>query len=162
MFIVMEYSRGRPSRRRSSAAPGDRRAVDIAIQIAQGLAKAHEHGIVHRDIKPANIMVTHDGVAKIVDFGLAKLRGQSMLTRAGSTPGTIAYMSPEQALGSKVDQRTDIWSLGVVLYEMLTGHRPFASDVEEALIYAIRNDEPPPCGTCDPTFRQPLRRSRGK
>jgi non-specific serine/threonine protein kinase len=121
-------------------------SINITIQIARGLQKAHEKGIVHRDIKPANIMITADGTAKILDFGLAKLAGQTRLTKAGSTVGTAAYMSPEQAKGDPVDQRTDIWSLGVVMYEMLTGKLPFAADYEQAMIYSIINEEPEnPC-----------------
>jgi serine/threonine protein kinase/predicted Zn-dependent protease len=117
-------------------------SINITIQIARGLQKAHEKGIVHRDIKPANIILTEDGTAKILDFGLAKLAGQTRLTKTGSTVGTAAYMSPEQAKGDPVDQRTDIWSLGVVMYEMLSGKLPFEGDYEQAMIYSIINEEP--------------------
>jgi TolB-like protein/predicted Ser/Thr protein kinase len=143
MFIAMEYLEGETLKKkleRGSLKIDE--AIGIAIQVARGLAKAHERGIVHRDIKPANILVTPDGVAKIVDFGLAKLSGRTMLTREGSTIGTAAYMSPEQAHGEPVDQRTDIWSLGVVLYEMLVGRNPFAGDYEEAVVYRILNEDP--------------------
>jgi len=119
-------------------------SINITIQIGKGLQKAHTAGIIHRDIKPANIMISADGTIKILDFGLAKLAGQTRLTKTGSTVGTVAYMSPEQATGDAVDQRTDIWSLGVVLYEMLTGQLPFKGEYEQALIYTILNEEPLP------------------
>jgi eukaryotic-like serine/threonine-protein kinase len=145
IFIVMAFYEGETLKKKIERGPlqiDD--ALTIAIQVAQGLNKSHEHGIAHRDVKPANIMVTSDGVAKIVDFGLAKLSGRTMLTRAGSTLGTAAYMSPEQARGEPTDHRTDIWSLGVVLYEMITGKRPFEADYENALLYSILNSEPAP------------------
>ena len=117
-------------------------AINIAIQISQGLLRAHEEGIVHRDIKPANIIITYQDEVKILDFGLAKLAGKAQLTKDSSTLGTVAYMSPEQLSGKEVDQRTDIWSLGVVLYEMITSELPFKGDYEQAVIYSIINEDP--------------------
>jgi serine/threonine protein kinase len=145
MFIVMDLYEGETLK--SRIAKGKIRieeATDIAIQIAQGLAEAHEHGIIHRDIKPANILLTRNGIAKIVDFGLAKLSGVTKITKAGSTLGTVAYMAPEQLQDSNVDARADIFSLGVVLYEMLTGKTPFRGEHEAALMYSILNEEPEP------------------
>jgi serine/threonine protein kinase len=145
LFIVMDCYEGEALKEK--IARGQMKleeAVEIVAQIAGGLQKAHEKGIVHRDIKPANIVITNDGVAKILDFGLAKLAGQAKLTKTGSTVGTAAYMSPEQARGRDVDRRTDIWSLGVVFYEMLTGHLPFRGDHEAALLYSTVHEEPQP------------------
>ncbi len=145
VFIVMAFYDGETLKQKIGRGPlKSEEAIDLAVQVARGLAKAHEHGIVHRDIKPANIMVTPDGVAKIVDFGLAKLSGLSMLTKAGSTLGTLAYMSPEQLRGMEVDHRTDIWALGAVLYEMLSGRQPFRGEYDPAILYSILEVEPQP------------------
>ena len=142
-FIVMGYVEGLTLQQRiQHTKPKIKEAVDLAIQIAEGLQAAHEKGIVHRDIKSDNVMVTSKGQPKIMDFGLAKLKGAPKLTKTGTTVGTVAYMSPEQIVGAEVDHRSDIWSLGVVLYEMLTGELPFKADHEAALIYLIINQEP--------------------
>lgn len=145
LFIAMSYYEGDTLKPKITQGPlSVEESVDIAIQIAQGLQKAHEAGIVHRDIKPANVIITADGVAKVVDFGLAKMSRGTMVTREGTTVGTIAYMSPEQARGESVDYRSDIWSLGVMLYEMLTGMLPFKGEYEQAIIYSILNTDPEP------------------
>jgi serine/threonine-protein kinase len=140
-FIVMEYIAGQELKKRinNSPMPADK-ATDIAIQIAKGLQAAHNAGVVHRDIKSTNIMITGDDQIKIMDFGLAKVQGVAGVTKEGTTLGTITYMSPEQARGEEIDQRTDIWSFGVVLYEMLTGQLPFKGDYEQAVIYSILNE----------------------
>ncbi len=144
-FIAMEYVEGESLRDKINSGPLRLRdALSIATQVAEGLLKAHEKGIVHRDIKSANIMVTKDGQVKIMDFGLAKSARGTKLTREGTTLGTVAYMSPEQARGAEADRRTDIWSLGVVIYEMLTGQLPFKGDYEQAVMYAILNQSPEP------------------
>jgi serine/threonine protein kinase len=144
-FISMEYIDGQSLKDKLKDGPLDvDEAKDIAIQVAEGLNEAHEKGIVHRDIKPANIMLTEKGEAKITDFGLAKLSWGADLTKPATIMGTVAYMSPEQARGEDVDHRTDIWSLGAMLYEMLTGERPFYKRQEQAMIYAILNEKPTP------------------
>jgi non-specific serine/threonine protein kinase len=145
LFLSMDFYDGETLKEKIERGPLPiDEAIDLAMQISRGLAKAHEAGMVHRDIKPANIIVTQEGEAKIVDFGLAKLAGQTKLTKAGSTLGTAAYMSPEQARGEESDRRSDIWSLGVVLYEMIAGRPPFKGDYENALMYSILNVEPEP------------------
>ena len=143
LFISMAYHEGSTLRDRIATGPLPiEDAVRIAAEVGEGLAAAHAKGIVHRDIKPENILLTDRG-ACIVDFGIAKMTGE-LQTRTGAALGTAAYMSPEQTCGADVDGRTDIWSLGVVLYEMLTGARPFRADVGDALVYAIRHDAPVP------------------
>ena len=125
-------------------------AIDIAIQVAEGLERAHSADIVHRDIKPANLMLTQRDEVVIVDFGLAKLAGELSLTKSGSSLGTPHYMSPEQARGDRVDGRTDLWSLGVVLFEMITGQRPFPGENNTAVARAILDDQPPPLSELRP------------
>ncbi|MEE9288313.1 MAG: serine/threonine-protein kinase, partial [Bacteroidota bacterium] len=143
MFIVMEYVEGQTLRDKKQNF-SIKQVIDIGIQLADGLATAHEHGIVHRDIKPENIMVRKDGIVQIMDFGLAKLRGVSRLTKEGSTIGTVGYMSPEQVQGFDTDHRSDIFSLGVVLYELLAGQSPFQGVHETAIFYDIVNVDPAP------------------
>jgi serine/threonine protein kinase len=144
-FIAMECVEGEDLRARLESGPlGVSGALRIAANIADGLSEAHAKSITHRDIKPANIVIAPTDRVKIMDFGLARLGGGAQLTKTGATLGTIAYMSPEQARGDPVDHRTDIWSLGVVLYEMLTGERPFRGDYDQAVIYSILNEEPEP------------------
>jgi TolB-like protein/Tfp pilus assembly protein PilF len=144
-YIAMEYVDGETLRDRiRTGALKAEDALAVASQVAAGLGEAHRKGIVHRDVKSANIMVTAMGQAKVMDFGLAKLRGGSSITKSQTTLGTVAYMSPEQARGDDLDQRTDIWSLGVVLYEMLTGELPFKGDHDQTVIHAILHREPMP------------------
>jgi eukaryotic-like serine/threonine-protein kinase len=144
LFIAMAYYEGPSLKQKIGSGPLPvREALAHVADVAEGLRRAHEARIVHRDIKPANVMLGEHGQVKIVDFGLAKMSGAD-LTREPRAMGTIAYMSPEQTFGAGVDRRTDIWSLGVLFYEMLTGHRPFRGDSPWRLIYAIRYSEPIP------------------
>lgn len=148
LFIAMEYLDGQTLKAHLSGLKSNTgvplaQALEWTIQIAQGLAAAHEKNIVHRDVKPENIMLTSSGLLKIMDFGIAKLKSGSGLTRTGVSLGTLSYLSPEQAKGLPTDHRSDIWALGVVLFEMLTTDVPFKAEHEAALLYLIVNDEPP-------------------
>ena len=151
MFIAMALCHGESLRakiKRGPLAPPE--ALFIAAQVADGLAAAHENGIVHRDVKPGNILVSKDGTARVADFGLAKIAGEARLTRPGTSVGTVAYMSPEQIRGEEVDARTDVWSLGVVLYEMLSGGLPFHGENEHSFAYAIVHGDPKPLANLPP------------
>jgi eukaryotic-like serine/threonine-protein kinase len=146
-FIVMEYIDGSTLRDlRKSENPEPSVVMDFAAQIADALHKAHGAGIIHRDIKPGNVMVNADGRIKVMDFGIAKLKSSGQITKTGRIMGTIAYMSPEQIRGEPVDHRSDIWALGVVLYEMLAGEHPFAGKNNAAVLHSILNKEPLPVG----------------
>ena len=142
IFIVMAFVDGQSLDKRIAAGPLEiGEILEIGIGCAAGLQEAHSKGIVHRDVKSANILLTNKGQPKITDFGLAQIAGRSRLTRTGTTLGTVAYMSPEQALGQKVDGRTDNWSLAVVLYETATGRRPFEGEMSQEIVYSLLNEE---------------------
>ncbi|MEJ2722383.1 MAG: serine/threonine-protein kinase, partial [bacterium] len=144
VFISMAFIEGVTLKRKIQTATLDvGEALGIAVQVARGLNAAHDSGVIHRDIKSANIMVTRENHVKIMDFGLAKFAGAKEISKTTMSIGTAAYMSPEQGRGEPADSRTDIWSLGVVIYEMLTGHPPFNGDYEPAVIYALLNEAPP-------------------
>lgn len=145
IFIVMEYINGKELRDKIKAGIiSIDESINIIEQISNGLNAAHQKGIVHRDIKSSNIMITNSGLVKVMDFGLAKVRGSSQITKVGTTVGTTAYMSPEQAHGENVDHRSDIWAMGIIFYEMLAGEVPYSGDFEQAIIYSILNEEPEP------------------
>ena len=142
-FIVMTYCEGETLKQLAERGHLDLKKIfDIVIQVAEGLVEAHGKGIVHRDIKPANIMVSDKLQTRITDFGLARLVDRTGMTRTGTAVGTILYMSPEQMRGDPVDSRSDIWSLGVVLYELVSGLHPFRGEYEASTIYAILNNKP--------------------
>ncbi len=142
-YIAMAFIDGASLRERLSGGPLAIEAVlAFAQQVAEGLAEAHRRGIAHRDIKPANIMITRDGVAKITDFGLARMLGSGESTKSAGIAGTPAYMSPEQAQGLGTDVRTDVWSLGCVMYEMLTGRAPFSSGTGQVNLHALMYGAP--------------------
>ena len=144
-FLAMAFVAGRAIQDKIGDRPLKlQEAIDITTQTAEGLKAAHSRGVVHRDIKPANLMLTEEGQVKIMDFGLAQLADQSRLTKTATILGTPAYMSPEQASRRPTDRRTDVWSLGVVIYEMITGRLPFGGERQEAVLYAIGNEDPEP------------------
>ena len=143
VFLAMAYVEGRTLAETLAGGPLEvDEAVDISIQLADGLTVAHRRGIVHRDIKAGNIIITEDGRPVILDFGLAQMGGETRITQTGATVGTAAYMSPEQAQGAKMDQRTDVWSLGVLLYEMTAGYLPFRGEHELSVMYNVVNEPP--------------------
>ncbi|MDA2937501.1 serine/threonine-protein kinase [Acidobacteria bacterium AH-259-A15] len=144
-FLAMAYVDGPTVKQKVQSRPLKlEEALDIAIQAAEGLQVAHQKGVVHRDIKGSNLMLTEQGQVKIMDFGLAQLSGQTKITETGTRLGTPAYMSPEQARGETVDERTDIWSLGVVLHEIISGQLPFRGEREQAVLYGILKEDPEP------------------
>ncbi len=163
MFISMAFLEGESLKAKIERGPLKiDEALGFGMQVAEGLREAHKKGVIHRDIKSANIMVTESGQAKIMDFGLARMRGGTLLTKEGMAMGTIAYMSPEQARGEAVDHRSDIWSLGVVIYEMLAGRLPFGGGHDQAVIYAILKERPKPLSAGRPEIPASIEQVVGK
>ena len=145
MFICMAYYEGETLEKKIERGPLKiDEAIDIAIQISEGLAIAHEAKITHRDIKPANVIMTGRAEVKIIDFGIAKLADRKKLTDAGAALGTLDYMSPEQIRGNQVDHRSDIFTFGAVFYEMVAGQKPFKGEFDHLLVYSIVNETPEP------------------
>jgi predicted Ser/Thr protein kinase len=158
-FIAMEYVEGETLRQRVKREPlATEEVAALMEQVARGLGEAHGKGIIHRDIKSSNIMITDKGQAKIMDFGLAKLHGGESLTKTQTTLGTVGFMSPEQASGAQVDHRSDLWSAGVVFYELLTGEMPFVGANDLAVIYNILNEDPRPIPRREPPVPGALQR----
>src|SRR5229473_1972149 len=152
VYMAMEYIEGRELREllgQGQSLPVVQ-AVDVAAQVGEGLAYAHQHQVVHRDIKPANIMITPEGRAKIADFGIARMRSSETRTQTGVIMGSPKYISPEQVVGKRADHRSDIFSLGVILYQCLTGSTPFNGDGLSALMYQITNHDPAPPSSVNP------------
>ena len=144
-FIAMEFLEGESLEEHITKGPLSLKdALDFARQTADGLQAAHSKGVLHRDVKPANILISPEGRATVMDFGLARLTEASRLTKLDTAMGTVAYMSPEQGQGMEVDNRTDIWALGCVLYQMVSGQRPFQGQYDQALLYEIVHQEPAP------------------
>lgn len=161
LYMVFAYYGGETLAARIRRGPlSADEAISVARGIASGLRAAHDNGIVHRDVKPSNVLITEGGEVKLLDFGVAKVAGEEA-TRSGLRMGTVAYMSPEQASGGSVDGRTDLWSLGVVLYEMVTGTRPFGGEDPSSLIHSILNDHPEPPTPKRPDLRSGLNRVIG-
>ncbi len=160
LFIAMEFVDGETLKDKKDSI-SEKQKLEISVQVAEGLAAAHEKGIVHRDIKPENIMIRKDGIAQVMDFGLAKLyadKNVSRLTKVGTTVGTLGYMSPEQVQGLDVDHRSDIFSFGVILYELFAGESPFKGMHETAIMYEIVNVDAPPLSTINHNFDPELDR----
>jgi len=157
LFIAMECVEGETLKDKVEKGPlKTKEFLNIAISVADGLNAAHEHDIVHRDIKSENIMISKTAPVKIMDFGLAKRKGMTKITKTGSTLGTVAYMSPEQTRGGEVDRRSDLFSFGVVMYEMATGQLPFKGEYDSAIMYAIVNEAPLPVTTLNPNVPKKL------